>query len=97
MPFHVIIEKPVRVAIRAIGLSRTAVVLFYTNLHHELKYNAAQHRQRRSPTDPDFFIFRLTVADGNYWHTCELAVNDARANGYLFVEAFRHRSDPIPP
>lgn len=97
MSYRVVVEKPVGVAIGFIGLSRTGLIRLLAALHDELTNNAARHRQRRSPNDPDLFIFRHTVADGGYWYTCEFAVNDVKANGYLFVEALRYRSDPIPP
>jgi hypothetical protein len=95
MEYHVIVEKPVSRAIgRFIGQHRTLVVRLLAGMRDDLAHRADTYRGQRDPEDPDLFRYALLLAEGDQWHTFYFRVNDARAQGYLFVEAVDYEARP---
>lgn len=94
MAYHVIVARAVSRYIGTCGLSRNGVVRLLARLHDELSNEADQFRGDRAPDDPDYFRYRIDLADRGQWHTCNFAVNDRVAPGFLFVEDMFHQSRP---
>ncbi len=92
---RVIVDRPVVTFVGACGLTRTALIRLYTQLHHELGSEADRFRSTRHPEELDlYFHYRIRVASGDLWHQFDFAVNDATAPDILFVEAVCHTSWP---
>lgn len=94
MACQVIVARTVSRYMGMCGLSRNGLVRLLTRLHSELSLEADQFHNDRAPDDPDYFRYRIDLADNEQWHTFEFAVNDRIAPGYLFVEGMSHQSRP---
>ena len=81
MRYHVTVLPEVSQLVPWWGLSRAAMLRVFTTLHDELTDNADKHRGNRDAKDPDFFHFRIRIADGGRWHFLDFAVNDAPQPG----------------
>jgi len=97
MAYRVILERPVSRAIGSFGLSRSLLIRLLTRLHSGLPQQADSFRSQRDPEDPDLFRYEVVLAEGNAWHTFRFHINDTRAQGFLFVEAVAHNSNPANP
>ena len=98
MEWHSIIRPHLSIALGGCGLSRDALLLVLSALHHTLPEQADRLRMTRDPDQPDWlFLFRVSVADGALLHRLAFGVDDATAPAYLFVENVSHEMLSVDP
>jgi hypothetical protein len=78
----------------ACGLGRNAVVRFRTNLRDDLEKDYDLLRSSRHPMKPQYFVYKLAVAEGAVTHRFTFLIDDSTAPDHLFIIDFKYRRSP---
>ncbi len=97
MAYRIVLPSSISQKIGAFGLSRALMLKMLARMRHELENNADKFRgQRIEGHEERLFRFRLTIIDAGCWHDFGFAVDDATAQGTLFIREILYRKRPIP-
>lgn len=96
MAYKVRLPRPISAQIGTCGLSRPALLRLLNRIYERLgqEESADNFAHNRAPENPDCFLFRVVLADGDTWHICRFLVHDRRDSGMLVIVGFSHDSRP---